>query len=134
MSRRVITEQSIFDQYAVIKPQLDTVSKKEKELKEKIKSHFIENGLSEFDGNGYKLTMSKTDNTSIDMDKLIMLLLTEYNKSDLINKGVFEEKLCVNEERLQELIYEKEIRGELLTDCLIHKSPTYTLRFKGVNK
>lgn len=139
-SRRVInaidqykeTSQSIFDQYVETKVQFDTIKKKEGELKDLVKKTLLEYGLDGHSTDKYKLTLTKTDNTSINMEKLIISLMEEYGKSKLLSLGVFEEKIYVNEERLQELIYEKEINGTLLTDCLEHKAPTYTLRYKEV--
>ena len=139
-SRRVVnaidqykeTSQSIFDQYAETKVQFDTIKKKESELKDLVKKTLLEYGLDGHNTDKYKLTLTKTDNTSINMEKLIISLMEEYGKSKLLSLGVFEEKIYVNEERLQELIYEKEIDGTLFTDCLEHKAPTYTLRYKEV--
>lgn len=135
MSRRDVsslTTKNIYDQYAEVKVKFDEFKKKEADLKNVIKDKFLHGGLDNYSTDTYKLTMIKTENTSINMEKLIALLLTEYDKSKLISLGVFEEKICVNEERLQELIYEKEIDGALLTSCLEHQAPTYTLRFKEV--
>lgn len=133
MSRRDINSaKNIFDQYAEVKVQFDEFKKKETDLKNVVKNKFLQDGLDNYSTDKYKLTMTKTENTSINMEKLIALLLTEYSKPKLISLGVFEEKISVNEEKLQELIYEKEIDGALLTNCLEHKAPTYTLRFKEV--
>lgn len=135
MSRRVITSEntpSVFDQYAEIKPQFDAIKKKETELKDLVKQKFLADGLGEYESDKYKLTLTKTENTSLDMDKLIVLLINEYGEQKLLSNGVLEEKLFVNEERLQELIYEKEIDGSLFTNCLVHKAPTYTLRYKEI--
>ena len=134
-SRRVVTSAptpSIFDQYAEVKVQFDELKKSETELKNLVKNKFLEGGLDEYSTDKYRLTLTKTENTSINMEKLILRLMDEYSKSKLLNLGVFEEKIYVNEERLQELIYEKEIDGTLFTDCLEHKAPTYTLRYKEV--
>ena len=133
MSRRVLQVQesmSLYDEYANIKSQFDLIKKRESDFKDRVKSKLIEEGLDEYSGKNYKITLSKTENTSIDVDKLITTLISEYNKTDLINMGVFEEKIIVNEDKLQEMIYENKIDGSLLTGCLIRKPPTYTLRFK----
>ena len=134
-SRRVVTSAptpSIFDQYAEVKVKFDELKKSETELKNLVKNQFLKDGLDSYSTDEYKLTLTKTDNTSINMEKLIVSLMEEYGKSKLLSLGVFEEKIYVNEERLQELIYEKEIDGTLFTDCLEHKAPTYTLRYKEV--
>ena len=134
-SRRVVTSaptSSIFDQYAEVKVKFDELKKSETELKNLVKNQFLKDGLDNYSTDKYKLTLTKTDNTSINMEKLIVSLMEEYGKTKLLSLGVFEEKIYVNEERLQELIYEKEIDGTLFTDCLEHKAPTYTLRYKEV--
>lgn len=133
MSRRVIlSEKTLFDQYAEVKSQFDEIKKKEGELKDLVKKKLLEDGVDDYSTTKYRLSLSKTENTSINMEKLILRLMEEYDKSTLLNMGVFEEKISVNEEKLQELIYEKKIDGELFTDCLEHKVPTYTLRYKEV--
>lgn len=133
MSRRDINSaKNIFDQYAEVKVKFDEFKKQETDLKNAVKNKLLQDGLDNYSTDKYKLTMTKTENTSINMEKLIALLITEYDKSKLLSLGVFEEKINVNEERLQKLIYEKEIDGALLTSCLEHKAPTYTLRYKEV--
>ena len=68
MSRRVITSEntpSVFDQYAEIKPQFDAIKKKETELKDLVKQKFLADGLGEYESDKYKLTLTKTENTSL---------------------------------------------------------------------
>ena len=81
---------------------LNELKKSETELKNLVKNQFLEDGLDNYSTDKYKLTLTKTDNTSINMEKLIVSLMEEYGKSKLLSLGVFEEKIYVNEERLQE--------------------------------
>lgn len=131
MSRRVIKEEfDLFDKYAETKLYLDTIKKEEAEMKDLIKDKLIQTNNDCIDRPNYKITLSKTEKNDLDKDKLMKLLLETYKESDLIDLGILEVKTVINEEVLENKIYEQVIDGALLSECIIEKAPVYTLRVK----
>lgn len=142
MSRRVINEEvkeaNIFNEYASIKPEFDYYKKKETELKDKIKQYCIENNEFEHqattNNKQYTISVSITDKNDLDIDKLLDILLKMYGKELLLEWGVVENKITLNEEKLQEKIYCKVIDSVILQECIVPKEPICKLRLKEVKK
>ena len=142
MSRRIINENTtelqnnIFNDYALIKPELDYYKKKESELKDSIKKYCIENNTFEHsacaNNKNYKISISVTEKNDLDTNKLLETIIKMYGQELLLEWGVIENKIVLNEEKLQEQIFSKVINGSILQDCIIEKEPTYTLRIKEV--
>lgn len=130
MSRCTIEpENNIYKEYVKLKREFDILKKSEGELKDKIKTKLLNDNLDNYEDTDFIITLTTTKREELDETKAIQNLKSNLD-AEILN-AVIHTREYIDETKLQELIYEGLVDGNILKDCIIEKEPTYTLRVKN---
>ena len=117
--------------------ELGELNKIVKEDKNTLKEYMLAQDIESADAGGWTVTLSESKKTSMDEPKLLEIIqeLTKDAKED--DKEAFCNliimKPTINEQLLEDLIYDERIKKELIEPAVI-ESVNYTLRFKKAKK
>ena len=117
--------------------ELGELNKIVKEDKNTLKEYMLAQDIESADAGGWTVTLSESKKTSMDEPKLLEIIqeLTKDAKED--DKEAFSNliimKPTINEQLLEDLIYDERIKKELIEPAVI-ESVNYTLRFKKAKK
>ena len=113
------------------------LNKQVKEDKNDLKEYMLAQDIESAEAGGWAVTCSESKKTSMDEPKLLEII------QELIKgaKGADEEafknlivmKPSINEQLLEDLIYDERIKKELIEPAVV-ESVSYTLRFKKAKK
>ena len=118
----------LVNQYAEEKTLYDSYAKKMKTSNEKLKSVLKEEDLSEYINNTYKVTLVQQSADKLNENKLIEELkkiLTDEQKENIIKT-----KEYVDNDALEDAIYNHVIKTDVVSTCIEHKEPIYKLMIK----
>ena len=132
MSRRnpekVVDLSTLIDSYKNSKDSENEYKKLSKDLGDQIKSEFESRKIDKFASEKYVATVSITQKESINQDRAIIIL--KDNLSDDQLDQVIKTKEYIDEDALEKLIYNGEVKADLLASAIEKGKPTATLRIK----
>ena len=116
---------------------LGELNKSVKEDKNTLKEYMLAQDIESADAGGWTVTCSESKKTSMDEPKLLEIIQELIKNAKGIDKEAFQNlivmKPSINEQLLEDLIYEERIKKELIEPAVI-ESMSYTLRFKKAKK
>ena len=117
--------------------ELGELNKIVKEDKNTLKEYMLAQDIESADAGGWTVTCSESKKTSMDEPKLLEIIQELIKNAKGIDKEAFQNlivmKPSINEQLLEDLIYEERIKKELIEPAVI-ESMSYTLRFKKAKK
>ena len=131
MSRRTDID-DIVEKYGELKDKESELKKEIKPLNEEIKKVMIQNNLDSYKGKNYTAKIIERQNEDFNEDKAIEILKKKLSKEDL--KSVILTKEYIDDDALENLIYEGKFAAQELESCKIVKKPTITLRINKGGK
>lgn len=116
---------------------LGELNKSVKEDKNDIKEYMLAQDIESADAGGWTVTLSESKKTSMDEPKLLEIIQEFIKDAKGADKEAFSNliimKPTINEQLLEDLIYDERIKKELIEPAVI-ESVNYTLRFKKAKK
>lgn len=112
---------------------LGELNKQVKEDKNGLKEYMLAQDIESADAGGWTVTCSESKKTSMDEPKLLEIIQELIKNAKGLDKEAFQNlivmKPSINEQLLEDLIYDERIKKELIEPAVI-ESVSYTLRFK----
>ena len=116
---------------------LGEFNKSVKEDKNDLKEYMLAQDIESGEAGGWIVTCSESKKTSMDEPKLLEIIQELIKNAKGVDKEAFQNlivmKPSINEQLLEDLIYEERIKKELIEPAVI-ESVSYTLRFKKAKK
>ena len=116
---------------------LGELNKSVKEDKNDLKEYMLAQDIESADAGGWTVTLSESKKTSMDEPKLLEIIQELIKDAKGADKEAFSNliimKPTINEQLLEDLIYEERIKKEVIEPAVI-ESVNYTLRFKKAKK
>ena len=116
---------------------LGELNKSVKEDKNDLKEYMLAQDIESADAGGWTVTCSESKKTSMDEPKLLEIIQEFIKDAKGADKEAFSNliimKPTINEQLLEDLIYDERIKKELIEPAVI-ESVNYTLRFKKAKK
>ena len=116
---------------------LGELNKQVKEDKNDLKEYLLAQDIESAESGGWAVTCSESKKTSMDEPKLLEIIQELIKNAKGADKEAFQNlivmKPSINEQLLEDLIYEERIKKEMIEPALI-ESVSYTLRFKTAKK
>ena len=116
---------------------LGELNKQVKEDKNDLKEYMLAQDIESAESGGWAVTCSESKKTSMDEPKLLEIIQELIKNAKGADKEAFQNlivmKPSINEQLLEDLIYEERIKKEMIEPALI-ESVSYTLRFKSAKK
>lgn len=116
---------------------LGELNKQVKEDKNDLKEYMLAQDIESAESGGWAVTCSESKKTSMDEPKLLEIIQELIKNAKGADKEAFQNlivmKPSINEQLLEDLIYEERIKKEMIEPALI-ESVSYTLRFKTAKK
>lgn len=116
---------------------LGELNKQVKEDKNDLKEYMLAQDIESAESGGWAVTCSESKKTSMDEPKLLEIIQELIKNAKGADKEAFQNlivmKPSINEQLLEDLIYEERIKKELIEPAVI-ESVSYTLRFKKAKK
>ena len=113
--------------------ELRELNKIVKEDKNTLKEYMLAQDIESADAGGWTVTLSESKKTSMDEPKLLEIIQEFIKDAKGADKEAFSNliimKPTINEQLLEDLIYDERIKKELIEPAVI-ESVNYTLRFK----
>jgi hypothetical protein len=120
----------ILQEFYEKKTKSDTLKKDVENLNKKIKETIVENSLPDkFELGDYKVELQRRQNSSLNELKAIEVLKEKLNGNEVL-KSVVKTKEYVDNDALEDKIYNGEIPGDILIDCIENKPDTLVLKVK----
>ena len=117
--------------------ELGELNKILKEDKNTLKEYMLAQDIESADAGGWTVTCSESKKTSMDEPKLLEIIQELIKNAKGLDKEIFQNlivmKPSINEQLLEDLIYEERIKKEVIEPAVI-ESVSYTLRFKKAKK
>ena len=117
--------------------ELGELNKIVKEDKNTLKEYMLAQDIESADAGGWTVTLSESKKTSMDEPKLLEIIQELVKDAKEADKEAFSNliimKPTINEQLLEDLIYDERIKKELIEPAVI-ESVNYTLRFKKAKK
>ena len=117
--------------------ELGELNKIVKEDKNTLKEYMIAQDIESADAGGWTVTLSESKKTSMDEPKLLEIIQELIKDAKEDDKEAFSNliimKPTINEQLLEDLIYDERIKKELIEPAVI-ELVNYTLRFKKAKK
>lgn len=117
--------------------ELGELNKIVKEDKNTLKEYMLSQDIESADAGGWTVTLSESKKTSMDEPKLLEIIQELIKDAKEDDKEAFSNliimKPTINEQLLEDLIYDERIKKELIEPAVI-ESVNYTLRFKKAKK
>ena len=117
--------------------ELGELNKIVKEDKNTLKEYMLAQDIESADAGGWTVTLSESKKTSMDEPKLLEIIKELIKDAKEDDKEAFSNliimKPTINEQLLEDLIYDERIKKELIEPAVI-ESVNYTLRFKKAKK
>ena len=117
--------------------ELGELNKIVKEDKNTLKEYMLAQDIESADAGGWTVTLSESKKTSMDEPKLLEIIQEFIKDAKGLDKEAFSNliimKPTINEQLLEDLIYDERIKKELIEPAVI-ESVNYTLRFKKAKK
>lgn len=117
--------------------ELGELNKIVKEDKNTLKEYMLAQDIESADAGGWTVTCSESKKTSMDEPKLLEIIQELIKNAKGLDKEIFQNlivmKPSINEQLLEDLIYEERIKKEVIEPAVI-ESVSYTLRFKKAKK
>ena len=117
--------------------ELGELNKIVKEDKNTLKEYMLAQDIESADAGGWTVTLSESKKTSMDEPKLLEIIQELIKDAKEDDKEAFSNliimKPTINEQLLEDLIYDERIKKELIEPAVI-ESVNYTLRFKKAKK
>lgn len=117
--------------------ELGELNKIVKEDKNTLKEYMLAQDIESADAGGWTVTLSESKKTSMDEPKLLEIIQELIKDAKEADKEAFSNliimKPTINEQLLEDLIYDERIKKELIEPAVI-ESVNYTLRFKKAKK
>lgn len=115
----------------------NTLSKTVKEEKNDLKEYMLAEDIESAEVGGWSISCSRSVKTSMDEAKTIPIVQSLIDNAKGSEKGAFQNLLVmkptINEDLLEDLIYEGKIDKDLFKEAVI-ETTSYTLRFKKAKK
>lgn len=115
----------------------NTLSKTVKEEKNDLKEYMLAEDIESAEVGGWSISCSPTVKTSMDESKTIPIVQSLIDNAKGSEKEAFQNLLVmkptINEDLLEDLIYEGKIDKDLFKEAVI-ETTSYTLRFKKAKK
>lgn len=112
---------------------LGELNKSVKEDKNTLKEYMLAQDIESADAGGWTVTCSESKKTSMDEPKLLEIIQELIKNAKGVDKEAFQNlivmKPSINEQLLEDLIYEERIKKEVIEPAVI-ETVNYTLRFK----
>lgn len=111
-----------------------TAKEQEKQIKPRlalgtdIKKYMAEHSYEDYEHKNISVSISYRDNTSIDDDKALEILKKQVDPKYL--KGLIKTKEYIDEEVLENLIYDGILPRDILRPALVKQAPTAVLKYK----
>ena len=116
---------------------LGELNKSVKEDKNDLKEYMLAQDIESADAGGWTVTLSEYKKTSMDEPKLLEIIQKLIKEATGVEKETLQNlivmKPSINEQLLEDLIYEERIKKEVIEPAVI-ESVNYTLRFKKAKK
>ena len=116
---------------------LGELNKQVKEDKNGLKEYMLAQDIESAEAGGWAVTCFESKKTSMDEPKLLEIIQELIKNAKGADKEAFQNlivmKPSINEQLLENLIYEERIKKELIEPAVI-ESVSYTLRFKKAKK
>ena len=116
---------------------LGELNKQVKEDKNDLKEYMLAQDIDSAEAGGWTVTCSESIKTSMDEPKLLEIIHELIKDSTGVERETFENliimKPTINEQLLEDLIYDERVAKELIEPAVI-KTSSYTLRFKKAKK
>ena len=116
---------------------LGELNKQVKEDKNDLKEYMLAQDIESAEAGGWTVTCSESKKTSMDEPKLLEIIQELSKGAKGADKEAFKNliimKPSINEELLEDLIYDERIKKELIEPAVV-ESVSYTLRFKKAKK
>ena len=116
---------------------LGELNKSVKEDKNDLKEYMLAQDIESADAGGWTVTLSEYKKTSMDEPKLLEIIQKLIKEATGVEKETLQNlivmKPSINEQLLEDLIYEERIKKEVIEPAVI-ESVSYTLRFKKAKK
>ena len=116
---------------------LGELNKQVKEDKNDLKEYMLAQDIESAESGGWAVTCSESKKTSMDEPKLLEIIQELIKNAKGADKEAFQNlivmKPSINEQLLEDFIYEERIKKEMIEPALI-ESVSYTLRFKTAKK
>lgn len=128
---------TLLPQLAESNYELGQLTKQVKEDKNLLKEYMLAEDIESAEAGGWAATCSESIKTSMDEPKLLEIIQELINDADGADKEAFQNlivmKPSINEQLLEDLIYDERISKETIQPAVIETS-SYTLRFKKAKK
>ena len=128
---------TLLPQLAESNYELGQLTKQVKEDKNLLKEYMLAEDIESAEAGGWAVTCSESIKTSMDEPKLLEIIQELIKNAKGADKEAFQNlivmKPSINEQLLEDLIYEERIKKELIEPAVI-ESVSYTLRFKKAKK
>lgn len=115
----------------------NTLAKEVAADKTRIKEYMLAEDIEEAESGGWSITCSESIKRSMDEGKLLEIIQELIKNAKGVDKDAFSNliimKPVINEQLLEDLIYEERIAKELIEPAVV-EAVSYTLRFKKVKK
>ena len=112
---------------------LGELNKSVKEDKNGLKEYMLAQDIESADAGGWTVTCSESKKTSMDEPKLLEIIQKLIKEAKGVEKETLQNlivmKPSINEQLLEDLIYDERIKKEVIEPAVIEKV-SYTLRFK----
>ena len=112
---------------------LGELNKSVKEDKNDLKEYMLAQDIESADAGGWTVTCSESKKTSMDEPKLLEIIQKLIKEDTGVEKETLQNlivmKPSINEQLLEDLIYDERIKKEVIEPAVIEKV-NYTLRFK----
>ena len=113
------------------------LNKQVKEDKNDLKEYMLAQDIESAEAGGWAVTCSESKKTSMDEPKLLEIIQELIKDAKGADKESFKNlivmKPSINEQLLEDLIYDERIKKELIEQAVV-ESVSYTLRFKKAKK
>ena len=119
---------SLIDAFGLSKAELDDIKKQTDKIGNSIKQEFKDSDIKEFEADNYVAKMAIIENDSINEDMLINIMKASID--DTILSGIIKTREYIDNDALEDAIYNGIVSADIVKACTTHKDPTYRLTIK----